>query len=415
MEKLEHPFGYIENDKVYLKPFLSYSSRVLGEVKESVEKAFEYFEERFAKYAEKVQEVKLKVQTSDNKGSFLMKIQHLREQAATYNGLGDYQEQLDILNLLESQIDQEIEQNRKKNLELKQVLLKELEAILDRNTFETDRQKVKEIQQRWIRVGKVEDSFEEEFEKKFKELTFNFFETLKEHFEAKKELFVIREEKYKTLINEAQKLLDNAVYDIKTADKFKKLYSDWKEVGFLAKEQYDPLIESFKNIGNSFFNALKKNKNKSRHQSGDNVEIKKTIVSDLEKLVTSSFPNISRVESENLMKQWKKTGNTKDKAVYKEYQKWVDCIQEISFLMYTTKKQSKNFDSLNPAQQKDTLLRNLNKQIAKDEADISMYSENSSNVFNTNEEFNKMLEKSLNDKTRKLEAKKFIKFNLISK
>ena len=67
----EHEFGFIENEKVYLKPFLSYEQRELGEVKGTEEEAFKYFEDRFSNYVSKVDEIQKLIETSDNKGSFL--------------------------------------------------------------------------------------------------------------------------------------------------------------------------------------------------------------------------------------------------------------------------------------------------------------------------------------------------------
>ena len=44
---MDHPFGYIKDNKVFLKGFLGQEDREIGEVKEDEASTISYFEARF--------------------------------------------------------------------------------------------------------------------------------------------------------------------------------------------------------------------------------------------------------------------------------------------------------------------------------------------------------------------------------
>src|SRR5690554_4625643 len=99
---MEHPYGYIKENKVYLKGFLNQEDRVIGEVKEDEESTLKYFEDRFQTVKEKVDKLKQDIEENQNKGSFLMKLIHLRDSLMQYDALGDFVPLIEELNNLES-------------------------------------------------------------------------------------------------------------------------------------------------------------------------------------------------------------------------------------------------------------------------------------------------------------------------
>ena len=82
-------FGYISDGKVYLKGYFEYPDRQIGEVKVSPEASVKYFRDRFETARQKVDELYTLVETALNKGSYLMKLIHLRQYLAEFDGLGD--------------------------------------------------------------------------------------------------------------------------------------------------------------------------------------------------------------------------------------------------------------------------------------------------------------------------------------
>ena len=120
---MEHPYGYIKANKVYLKGFLDQEDRVIGEVKEDEASTLKYFEDRFQILKEKVAQLKINVEENQNKGSFLMKLIHLRNSLRQYDALGDFVPLIDELNQLEAYLEDIIRSNRKRNLEIKKSLI----------------------------------------------------------------------------------------------------------------------------------------------------------------------------------------------------------------------------------------------------------------------------------------------------
>ena len=83
-------YGYVQDNQVWLKPFLDFPARQVGEVKDVEDESLQYFAYRFETFREKVNALLAKVAESENKGSFLMKVMHLKEQVEKYDALGDF-------------------------------------------------------------------------------------------------------------------------------------------------------------------------------------------------------------------------------------------------------------------------------------------------------------------------------------
>jgi len=128
---MEHPYGYIKDNKVFLKGFLGKPDREIGEVKEDEPSTIAYFEDRFAQIQEKVEKLKKDIEENQNKGSFLMKLIHLRDSLYESDALGDFVPMIEELNGLEEYLNEIIQANRAKNLEIKKGLIQEAEALKD--------------------------------------------------------------------------------------------------------------------------------------------------------------------------------------------------------------------------------------------------------------------------------------------
>jgi hypothetical protein len=87
----EHPFVTISGVKIIRKGFLDVPDREIGEVRESAESSMQYFENRFSIIEQKVESLEKNIEESENKGSFLMKLIHLKEYIAKFDGIGDFE------------------------------------------------------------------------------------------------------------------------------------------------------------------------------------------------------------------------------------------------------------------------------------------------------------------------------------
>jgi hypothetical protein len=71
---MENKYGFISDGKIYLKSVLGNPDREIGTVLLTDEKAVEYFQNRFKKLIEKIDQLEEELNVAPNKGSFLMKI-----------------------------------------------------------------------------------------------------------------------------------------------------------------------------------------------------------------------------------------------------------------------------------------------------------------------------------------------------
>lgn len=244
-------YGYVKDGKVYLKGYMDFPDREIGVVKESQEASMAYFADRYEHLLSKIDEMEQAVQESQNKGSYLMKLLHLRQSLPTYNALGDFPALFERLEQLEQFIRDYIAQNRVKNLEIKQALLEEAKQLTQSKDWEDSAEKLKELKMRWIRTGSTHE--EEELCQEFDNLLDDFFERRKQFYEELKELTQRRMAKYRNLIRALKDINNKKVKDPEDRAKVIEIQRDWKEVGRINKWRYLKLWKKYKREVDDFF------------------------------------------------------------------------------------------------------------------------------------------------------------------
>lgn len=251
---MENEYGFINDGKVYLKAFLEYPEREIGKVLLTDEKAIEYFENRFSLITSKVDQLEKGMEESRNKGSFLMKIIHLKKSLETFNAIGDFIALYDRLEVLQNSLQKNVEENRLRNLDLKQELLEKVTSIVNAKGWEQE-EEVKEIHQHWLRIGRVTEEEEELIEATFKSLVDQFFEEQRTEKERRDKVVYERLDKYKELLEEGRRLFYLRKYkDNKTT--FIKLQQEWKTVGSVPRDKFFKISRDFQKLGNNFFDKL---------------------------------------------------------------------------------------------------------------------------------------------------------------
>ena len=129
-----------------------------------------------------------------------MKVLNLKESLSTYDGIGDFKELKERLEMLEKMLEDYISQNRRRNLDVKTTLIEEAKSYASNPDWREATEKLKELRQRWIRVGAVEEDKKEEIENTFQAVYDEFYEKKKAFHEAKKEMMATREKQYEALI-----------------------------------------------------------------------------------------------------------------------------------------------------------------------------------------------------------------------
>src|SRR5690554_3378950 len=237
---MEHPYGYIKEGKVYLKGFLNQEDRVIGEVKEDEASTIAYFEDRFNVVTEKVAQLKKDIEENQNKGSFLMKLIHLKDALMQYDALGDFVPLIERLNQQETYLEEIIQSNRRKNLEIKKELIEEAKSLMDSTDWKKTSEDFKNLKLRWIKTGPVDKELEDEINEPFNAAINTFFENRKNYFDG---MALQAEENikvYENLLLQARQA--HELKDVKLAFEIsKKIQKQWKESGRVPADKRQPL------------------------------------------------------------------------------------------------------------------------------------------------------------------------------
>lgn len=241
----EHPFGYIKDGKVFLKPFLSFEEREIGIVKDTENEALAYFENRFKTFEKKIEDFFAAIDAAENKGSYLQKLLHLKELCGSFEALGDFSAIYEKLVEKENALNDLVAKNRLKNLSQKQALLQELELLKDSSDWINAGEQIKEIKNKWIRIGGVDKESEDQVENIFKSYLDTFFSRRQAFYDERNQINAIKIAKYEALAERVEKLVEYS--DMRKAlDELKRIKMEWRGVGIVPKKFLEPVMKRYK-------------------------------------------------------------------------------------------------------------------------------------------------------------------------
>ncbi|WP_347157423.1 DUF349 domain-containing protein [Pontibacter chitinilyticus] len=409
-------YGFIQDQQVWLKPFMNYPARQVGDVKESEEDSLVYFAKRFEMFQDKVKGLLERIATSENKGSFLMKVLHMKEQVGNYDALGNFEQVYHTLSKAEEEINETIRQNREKNLSIKVALTQEAEALQDSIDWKETTEKLKELRANWIKTGPVEKELTEEVEERFKAAVERFFERKKNFFEDKKQMLNRTFDKYRDLIAQSVALQNSDEWEVTTA-KLKQLQNQWKEVGGnLPRKTTSRLWTEFRKAHNHFFERLKQKINNEKTESRDkyyetNYERKKELVSEAEKLLQHYNLGDAVKRAKELQAEWKKVGPVSQSVsdmIWERFIKACDKVFETSSLEhYIRKRQQVNGEDLNETDGLQARIAALRDFIKSDKNELEVLESNLGKLSDApgNETFRNMLQGKIRNFNRKINTK----------
>jgi hypothetical protein len=413
-------YGFVKDDKVYIKPYLGFAERQIGEVKNSEQFSLQYFRKRFELISAKVSALVAAISEAQNKGSYLMKLIHLREQLGEYDALGDFAPLFDQLAEAENQIRGLIEVNRVKNLEIKTALLAEIEEVVATVTdWSAGSIKIKDLRDKWLKTGSVERELEEQIEGKFTDLLNLFYERRKLFFEERARLIALRVEHYGSLVTKAQAIFveqkdDNGAAWLKT---FQALQTEWKTVGAVPKLQFDPLIQAFKEANKRVMRRVKDERPK-RPLTPEQIALINNMKAK-EEMIREAF-GLAKIDlreafgrAKELQAKWKDIGNVPEnhkRRVNEQFTYSCDRIFEMSYLMRTVYVQYRFFNSKSPAEQYTIKINLMKEIIRKDELELADFEGQMAEVPEPErmQPENKQLYNKIKTQSRKLRVKKIL-------
>ncbi len=127
----ENEYGFCQDGKVFIRPYLNFPQREIGFVRETEEASLAYFVKRFELANNKVNILAREVTTVQNKGSFLSKVVQMKAYLGNFDGLGDFIPLFDQLDQMESYLRGLIQNNQIKNLEIKRALIQDAAQLAE--------------------------------------------------------------------------------------------------------------------------------------------------------------------------------------------------------------------------------------------------------------------------------------------
>ena len=405
MAKKEIPFGYISEKDIYLTGFLDFPDRRIGEVKQSEEESIQYFTDRFQSITDKVDSLESDIEAAENKGSYLMKLVHLREKLKKHDGLGDYVPLFDRLDLLESQLEELISANRVRNEEIKTALLGEFENFKKVIDWREATEQILDIKERWLKTGAVEKSKNEDFEKQFSDSMQDFFDRKRAYVEEKKKVIEIRLGKMKSLIDQVRRINTHEPgFNLKRT--VEDLRDQWRKVGQVPMRDKRYLEKDFNYKISQLFKQRRPRiqATASPQELRENLEKKKSLLEraiQLEK--DDQFHELQEVQ-----KSWQQIGLI-PKEDYKELTEKFKTVCEKAlekrFLEQYAQNKDQSYETKNNREKTRFKIILLKELLKRDEKDLHSFSENM-DKFSRGQKFDKIMNNKLLNQKRKVYVKK---------
>ncbi len=342
-------FGYVADGDVWLRPTLGQPARRVGLVKESDADALTYFARRFEAFLAKVDELLDRMAASDNQGSFLMKVQHLKEQTLTFDALGDFAALRHRLEAAEADVAVGVARNREKNLATKLSFVHEAEALRESVEWVSASEKVKDLRQGWLKTGPVDKTLADKLEARFQAAIQAFFDR-RRAFQADKKAMANRaQNRYRDLVLQAEQLKESTQFEA-ASRQLKQLQQTWREVGgTLPKKQAAELWARFRGANNYFFERLKQHVEAQRAAgphagapgSPEELLARKRALADRAEALLAVAPHEAIQQAKNLQTEWKQVGTVRGEESDRIWQRFMlacDKVFEMSALEYHLRK-----------------------------------------------------------------------------
>jgi hypothetical protein len=393
----ETQFYFLKEEKVILKAWGAYSDREIGVVKDhNTEASIKYFVDRFSDLEKKIAALVATIEEAVNKGSFMMKLQHLKGVILSHEGIGDYQKLNDTLIHYEDILNDFIAKNRERNTEIKKALVEEARVSVEKINWKDATAEVHDIKNRWIKTGNATEGEQEKLEQEFWEILGGFFDMKKAFYEDKKRLSEKTKIGYQSLVAEAKTMQD--IHGKERFEKVKGLKERWEALGNIPKEEYGPLFDQF--------NRYLKPSQKSL--SAPKFDIK-PIIKELDGCINdSSKIDLKRLENLREILKTYQPSDFNAKQERKEAFTKIQLLKERSFLKSLAMRRDKEYRKMDSSSQTALEIKILIELVNRDKEDLKLYLENSGNFSSSSGELNPMVEKKLSQQKMKVFVKEML-------
>lgn len=228
------------------------------------------------------------------------------------------------------QIKAQEEQNLEKKTELCQKVENiDLEPLKTYAQWEKITKQILAYQAEWKTIGFTPRKVNNEIFERFRTACDRFFQAKTTYFKANREKLNANLAAKNALVEKAEALKDSTDWGT-TTNKFIELQKQWKTIGAVPHKVSDAIWKRFNDACNYFFDKKTEANAGQRKEEEANLEIKKGIIADLEKLASETTDNMLQTVRD-LQARWNETGHvpySKKEKIYRRYRELCDKIYD---------------------------------------------------------------------------------------
>ncbi|HWV31819.1 MAG TPA: DUF349 domain-containing protein, partial [Dyadobacter sp.] len=370
---LNDEYGYVKDSKVFLKGYLDFPDRQIGEVKRTEQEAIDYFKNRFNIVLNKVEQLEREIDEALNKGSYLTKLIQLQRKLKSFDALGDFVPLLRRLEEKEEYLKSLIEVNQLKNLEIKRALIEDVKVAAAVTDYAIATDQIQEIKAKWIRTGPVDKEYQEEIETTFQQILDDFFQRRRDYFDEQNKLNQHRIEEYEKLIK-ITKTLSYAKDLDEAYQKARDVRNAWNNIGEVPPKRFFKVNKAYRHFLKLFYdkyNAAKGIEPKVRIDP--RIVEQQKLLAQAEALLKSPDIIEASQEAKVLLSKWKEIKipfKLADKELSERFRMVCDKIFELSYLARVISRKYPAFDLKSPEEQLRTKYRELEWLTKREKSDL---------------------------------------------
>lgn len=186
-----------------------------------------------------------------------------------------------------------------------------------------------ELQAEWKTIGFTPRKVNNEIFDRFRAACDRFFQAKTAYFKANREKLSTNLAAKNALIEKAEALKDSTDWGA-TTNKFVELQKEWKTIGPVAHKISDTIWKRFNDACNYFFDKKNEANKGQRKEEEANLELKKAVIAEIEKLATEPGDNLLQSIRE-LQAKWNEIGHvpfSKKEKMYRRYRELCDKVYD---------------------------------------------------------------------------------------
>ena len=227
-----------------------------------------------------------------------------------------------------------IKAKEEENLQKKTELCQKVEALNldDLKTYAQWEEMTKQVlalQAEWKTIGFTPRKVNTEIFERFRVGCDRFFQAKTAYFKANREKLNANLTAKNALIEKAEALKESTDWAA-TTNKLIELQKQWKEIGPVAHKVSDAVWKRFNEACNYFFDKKNAANSEQRKEEEANLELKKGVIAELEKLVENAGDNLLQ-SVRDLQARWNEIGHvpySKKEKMYRRYRELCDKIYD---------------------------------------------------------------------------------------